>query len=291
MRKKQQMPRQIDGPVFGYWQALYMAFYSSRLYVDVAKRWRGFCFVYLLILVAIMAVPLSVRIICDFNHYFNERIISTLEKIPPVPVRNGAFIFDKPMPYLIKDKAGVVVAMIDTNRIVSGMDAAYPNLVMQISKHAFYFRLPKINLFLNLPEQPGNHEAVVGTLDNTTPSLFVAKNWGKTHGILKMKWLTAMMVYPFLIPFLVGMFFSCLLVLAMLSQVFSWLILRYKLTFKEAVRILIVASTAQISVFLILWATQAVFPNITLFYMALSTIYFSYAVLSVKRESKMMIHS
>ena len=31
----------IDAPVYRYWDALYMSFYSRRLYVDVGKRWRG----------------------------------------------------------------------------------------------------------------------------------------------------------------------------------------------------------------------------------------------------------
>ncbi len=43
----------IDAPAYGYWKALYMSFYSTRLYVDVGKRWRGIGLLYLLFFVVV----------------------------------------------------------------------------------------------------------------------------------------------------------------------------------------------------------------------------------------------
>src|SRR5476651_2545843 len=51
----------IDAPVYGYWKALYMSFYSRRLYVDIGKRWHGFGLVYLLLAIAVLSLPFALR--------------------------------------------------------------------------------------------------------------------------------------------------------------------------------------------------------------------------------------
>ena len=99
------------------------------------------------------------------------------------------------------------------------------------------------------------------------------------------------MVYPMEFPFVFGLFYMFFLILAMLAQVFSWLIFKYKLTYKEATRLLTVASTAQVVIFLILLSANFLFHGVGLLAVILNALYFSYAVLSVKRESKMMVHS
>ena len=290
MRKKQQVPTLINTRVYGYWQALYMSLYSGQLYVDVAKRWRGFGFLYMLLLVAIASIPFSVRIIMDFNRYFNEQIISPIEQIPPLTIQNGTLIFDKEMPYLIKNKAGSVVVAIDTSGVVKGLDGAYPELMMLITQHKLYFRPPYTKLFLGSLNR-ATEKPFIETLYKQASEIFVAKEWIKASGVLKLKWFVLAMVYPMVFPFVFGLFYMFFLILAMLAQVFSWLIFKYKLTYKEATRLLTVASTAQVVIFLILLSANFLFHGVGLLAVILNALYFSYAVLSVKRESKMMVHS
>lgn len=291
MKKKQpQAPKPINTRIYSYWQSFYMAWYSRRLYVDVAKRWRGLGFFYLLLLIAIASIPVSVRIVIDFNRYVNEQIISPIEKIPPLTIQNGELIFDKDMPYLIKNKAGAVVIAIDSNGVVKDMDSTYPKLMLLITKHKLYFRMPEIKVFFN-PQDKQPAPPTVETLDKHDSEIFVAKDWVKNSGLLRLKWLITVMIYPMLVSFLFGLFYTFFLILAMLGQVFSWLIFKYKLSFKEAARLLVVACTAQVTIFLILLSVNLLFQGMGLLALIMNATYFSYAVLSVKRESKMMVHS
>lgn len=288
MRKKQQALGLINVRIYRYWQALYMAFYSRRLYVDVAKRWRGFGFFYLLLLIAVAIIPLSTRIMLDINRYVNEEIISPIENIPALRVQNGEVLFDKPMPYLIKNKMGSVVVMIDTSDTVKGMDAAYPELMMLITRTKLYFRKPEIKLFFKT-HKPSAEAPVVEDINTTSSETFAGKAWVKSSGIIKIKWFLMSMVYPMMLPFFFGLFFTFLLILSMLAQVFSWLILKFKIKFSEAARLLIVASTAQICVCFFLVSFNLLFKGAGLLFIALIAMYFSYGVLSVKRESNLLV--
>ena len=72
MRKKApgQQLKNIDSPNYTYWQALYKAFYSWWLYVDVGKRWKGYGFLYLLLAVAVFSMPVSLKAIFDLKRSF-----------------------------------------------------------------------------------------------------------------------------------------------------------------------------------------------------------------------------
>lgn len=288
MGKKQQMPKPINTSIYRYRQALYMAFYSSRLYVDVAKRWRGFCFSYLLLLIAIAAIPFSVHSILDINHYLNDKIISPVEKIPTLHIKNGELLFDKPMPYIIKDKAGSAVIMIDTQSNVTGMDAAYPELMILITKNKIYFRVPEINYFLKKSENVAQ-PPVVKMMDKNDSEIFVSKEWVKSIGLLRIKWFFRIMFYPLTVSFLFGLCCTLVLVLTMIAQTISLIFLKYTLSFKEAARMLIVASTAPVFVFLLLLSVNGLFPEIGFVCAGLYTIYFCYGVLAIKRECRMMV--
>lgn len=290
MRKKEQMLKRVDVPLYRYWQALYMAFYSRRLYVDVAKRWRGFNFVYLLFVITVVSLPFSIRIMLDLNHYFNEQIISPLEQLPPLHLENGQILLDKPMPYLIKNKTGAVVIMVDTREGVKGMDPAYPELMILVAKDKLYFDVPDIKLFFSSPDSPSKHPTVQG-LDKHVSEVFNAKEWIHSSGIVKFKWFLICLMYPAIISFFFGLICSISLVLTMFAQAFSWLIFNTKLTFKEVLRMLVVASTPLMTIFMLLFSVNRLFPGMGLVWIVLITAYFSYAVLAVKRENKMLVHA
>lgn len=51
MSEQNKVLRKVDAPFYNYWQAIVLSFFSSRLYVDVGKRWKGLGFRYLLLIV------------------------------------------------------------------------------------------------------------------------------------------------------------------------------------------------------------------------------------------------
>lgn len=290
MSKKKQTMRLIDAPIYGYWQTLYMAFYSSRLYIDVARRWRGFGVLYLLFIIAIASIPLSVSIIIYFNRYFDEQMILPLENLPPLYVQNGKVVFDEPMPYLIKNRSGDVVAVIDTTgSTVTKMIAAYPQLTILITKNKLYFRPPSFQFFLNNPAKTSSGFVSIQTLNKASNEVFVGKKWVESSGILKLKLTSEIIIYPVVVMFIFAVYVVFMIFLALMGQLFAWSIFKLKLTFQEACRLFLVASTAQIAVFFTLFTANIILPGTGIFYVALMSTYFSYAVISVRRESKKMV--
>ena len=89
---------------FGRWQALYLSFYSSALYIDVAKRWRGLGLIYLLLMVMLTTFVYSIKNIIDYNAKFEEQFILVLRELPKITVTEGRVSIDEPMPYSIKNK-------------------------------------------------------------------------------------------------------------------------------------------------------------------------------------------
>lgn len=289
MSKKNQAMRVIDEPMYSYWQALFMSFYSGSLYVDVAKRWRGFGVLYLLLVIAIASIPLSVRIIYDFNQYFDEQMVLPLTKLPPLYVQNGGVVFDKPMPFFIKNKTGAVVAIVDTTGKVKNIDSTYPQLTILITKDKLYYRPPKFHLFFDASRAMKAEDTLVQPLDKASNEVFDGKAWIASSGIMTLKLITELLVYPLIMMFLFGMYVVLMLALAFIGQLFAQIIFKFRVPYKMAARIFLVASTVQVAVFFTLLTTNVVFPGVGLLYMVLLAVYFNYGVLCVKRESSKMV--
>ncbi len=284
----QKTPRRINSPIYRYAEALYMAFYSRRLYVDVAKRWTGLGLVYLLLLIAMISIPLSIHAVVAFDRFFDEELMLPLQNIPALHIQQGDVYFDKPMPYLVKSKSGKVVAVIDTTGAVSLKKNPYPELMLFITKNNLYFRPAQLSLS---PTSPTKDDFKVQTFDKNDTSTFVASAWLQSSHLLWLKWLFVLLAYPCIAAFIFGLCFSSLLIFSMLAQAFAWLVLKSKLTFYESTRMIFVASTAPLAFFMILVSANCLFEGVGLVCVALLSVYFSYGVLSYKRESKQMVRA
>ena len=284
--KKQKLPKQVDAPNYRYWQALYMAFYSSRLYVDVVKYWRGFGLLYLLLLISVASIPLSIRVIIDFNQYFDDKLISPIQSLPPLKIHNGEVFFDKPMPYVLKDKQGKVVALIDTELDFKELEHRYPDVQVAVNRDSIYFKTPQFTSFLK-PDAPlGQEDIVIQKLSEDISDVFVPKKWVKSSGVLQLKWITDALIYPMITAFFFGLYLTFFLVLTMMSQTVAWLFFKCRLNFKEAARLLMVSSSAQVMLLLFLLSADHLFTGLGIVCVALGAIYFCYGVISYKRESK-----
>jgi len=289
MNKKSKSLRVNDAPMYNYLQAIYMSFYSRSLYVDVAKRWKGFGALYLLLVISIASIPLSARIMYDFNQYFDQQMILPLTELPPLYVQNGGVVFDKPMPYVVKNKTGAVVAIVDTTGKVKNIDQTYPELTVLITKDKLYFRPPKFHLFSNTPVPLKQQDTFVQPLDKASNEVFDAKAWVASSGIMNLKLMTEILVYPLIVMFLFGLYVVFMLGLAFIGQLFAQIIFKFKVPYKMAARVFSVASTVQIAVFFIVLTAGIVVPGAGLLYMVLLAVYFNYGILCVKRESTKLV--
>ncbi len=161
-----------------------MSFYSGRLYVDVAKRWKGFGILYLLLVMSVATIPLSIRLIYDFNDYLNQNMIIPINKLPQLVIQNGEVQFNKPMPYLIKNDKGQVVDIIDTTGKITSFTDNYPNAVFLLLKNKIVTRMPPFKTFLN-----STSNKVTIKEQNLNPNdneIFVGKDWLVTGKFTKL---------------------------------------------------------------------------------------------------------
>lgn len=276
-------------PIYNYWQGFLFAFFSNRLYVDVAKRWKGYGFSYILLLIAIMSIPFTAMTILRFNHYFDEEVVYPIEQLPEFYIQNGKVLFDKPMPYEIKDQRGQVVIIIDTTGKVNAISNDYPNLFILINKTSIQFRTPKLQPFNPVATQTKSEEIYQQRFSESDNEVFHGKTWLESSNVMTMKYVAELLVYPVVtsIIFIISLIILQLLVL--LAQVASQVIFKMKFKYKEASRLFMVASTPQIIITLLMTGFSINFAGEGLVHTVLIAVYYSFAILSVRRESKKLV--
>lgn len=285
MKKTPQSPQRMDVRIYSYWQALYMSFYSKFLYIDVAKRWRGIGAIYLLIMIAVASIPLSARLMLNCSQYVNQQIIEPLKTAPPLEIQHGTFVYSETMPYYIRNKLGSVVAVIDTRTDGNGMVGLEPSVIMLITRDKLYFRSPSINLFPNVSQKTVEHDPVIRQPEPDQNQILRLDEIVETSKLQTVKWAMLLIIYPIIVAFIFGVILSFFPMVAMLGQVLAFVFFRFKLKFFTSLRLLIVSSTAQISIALMLLGLNLFSPVIILLCLTLWMAYFSYAILIVKRDS------
>lgn len=290
MRKEKSSLRLLDKPVFGYWQALYRSFYSSRLYVDVGKRWKGFGFLYLLLVIVLFSLPLSLQIIKYFNRFYDQQIIGPMKRIPTLYIQNGQVIFDQPMPYFIRNEQGKVQAIIDTTGKISMLGQEYPEASILITKNKIYFRTPKTPLQYTLSDRPESDSVYVETFDKSMNQVFNGEEWLENSQVISLKYLFIGLVPPIIIVFFYSMFAVFIPVLALLGQLYAQVFFTFKIRFKQSCRLLMVAVTPAALFFFAVLSLNLRIPASGLILLAILSVYFSCALLFLKRESRQVVH-
>lgn len=100
---------------YNVWQAIFMSFYSKKLYRDVATNWGGFAFLYLLMLVALSVIYWTVVMQTGINQVYAKVTDKFIAQIPVLTVKDGKISTPEKRAYLIKDGDGKeVIAIVDT---------------------------------------------------------------------------------------------------------------------------------------------------------------------------------
>ncbi len=279
MKKQKTALQPIGKPIFGYWQALYRSFYSDRLYVDVAKRWQGFGFLYLCFIVSIFSIPLIINLMFYFNDYYDKQFFEPLSKIPTLYIQNGEVNFDKPMPYLIKGDQGQVLAAIDTTGKITKISEKYPNMTILITKNEIITRIPT-------PFTKTFADERVQVLSKDMNQVFNGEAWVKSSKLSNLKYFFLVMAPVMILFFFFSMLLVLIPVIAFLGQQFSLVFFRFKLKFKQASRLAIVASTPGMAYAMFSIMTGYIYRGYGFVSMIILFIYFSYGLIYVKRDSQ-----
>lgn len=100
---------------YNVFQAIYMSFYSRRLYRDVALNWGGKAFLYLFMLLALSFISFTYRTQLTLNLFYHESVTEIVKQLPILTVKEGKISTPENHPYTIMDsKTNKKVAVIDT---------------------------------------------------------------------------------------------------------------------------------------------------------------------------------
>ncbi len=100
-----------------------LSFFSGELYRDVGLSWRGICFGYLFILVAVCTIPRMFVLQKSISLFIDEEAPPLIEQVPKITITNGQVHVDESQPYYIKASDGnEVLAIIDTTGEIQSLD-------------------------------------------------------------------------------------------------------------------------------------------------------------------------
>lgn len=285
MKKDKTKLKPINKPIYRYPAALYHAFYSRQLYVDVGKRWRGLGFIYLLLVVALFSIPFALSVSKQFNGYFNEELIEPLLKLPTLYVQNGEASIDQPVPYLIKNKKGQVVIIVDTSNVIHEFNAQYPYLNILINKNQMMYKMPVPQLFKGSTPSMNVMTPVVEVFNKGVNSVFDGKKLVHEGSLTGLKYVSQLMIYPLTVAILFSFFLVIFPMVALLAQVFARLFFSFQITYGQACRVLIVSSTPMLLVLFFFLTCNLMFSGMGIILMALMGAYYSYALHALKSDS------
>lgn len=283
----------VDSRIYKYWQALYLSYYSRRFYIDVAKRWRGFGIGYFLFFFMIAAIPFSIKSIVNMNHYIKHDLLDPVAQIPELKIVDGKVMFDKPMPFFIKNPEGENVVIIDTTGQINQISNDNPDLLFLINEDKIHFKMPKLKFLKNDLKNAKFYDAQdISTNDiaEFTDETFDGKAWLEESKFLKMKNNLLIFIYPLVVSALFGVFTVGILAFSILGQVAAYSIFKHKLKFKQTSRLSVIAASIGIWLYLCLKTFDIASNRLNFMCMVVAFIYFSYAVLVVKKSSKNLVH-
>lgn len=286
MAKKKNQLKPIDTPVYGYLSAMYKSFYSARLYVDVGKRWRGLGLLYLLFTIAIFTVPSYLRMSTNFKNSFVQQIETPLLNTPSFYIQNGEVIFDKPMPYFVKNNQGQVSVIIDTTGKINDFSKDYPNLTVLINKNKMSLQLPRPQFLSVNQDAAEKDEPVVQTFNKNMNYVFDGKKLVEQKPIQNLIFATRLIIYPMTVALFSSMLLVFFLVLSLLGQLFSNIFFAFKITYLQANRLLMVSGTPMLFVFFFLFSVDRIFLGVNYILFALLIVYYSFALYCLRAESR-----
>lgn len=110
---------------------LVLSFYSRPLYQDVAKRWKGWCLLYLLFLLSLYWVPETIKVRESLAGYLAEAAPHYVEQAPTVTITNGTVSIKEKSPFAIYHRDGKTpFAIIDTSGGLTSLDNSPATLLL-----------------------------------------------------------------------------------------------------------------------------------------------------------------
>lgn len=126
---------------YSVWTAIPLSFFSAGLYRDVARHWGGVAFGYLLLIVALTAVPLAMWLTALGDGFIFEKGpqgVTPLESIgyrfanqvPPLRWEKGELKVNAKQPYRIQDEETGILIIIDTTGEITSLEQSGAHMLV-----------------------------------------------------------------------------------------------------------------------------------------------------------------
>jgi hypothetical protein len=231
-----------------------LAFFSKRLYRDIGRNWNGVNLAYLFLLLAICCLPAALHQRGKILRSLESGQVHLLNQIPEIRIQNGAAFVDQPMPYYIKDRNNVPVAIIDTTGSMNYIDD--PSVKVLLTETKLILRRGK-SLFNTFN---------LSGIEELTIDKFLLNDW-----LYRIQKSIAPLSYGIFLM-LSYIFAVLMMILAAVVGLILSTIMHSSLSFRDTMRIAITAATPAI---IIIFATSSlgfsipgfIYPLITLLYL------------------------
>ena len=121
------------------WQTPPLAFFSQALYRDVALRWQGVAFGYLLLLLALCWIPGALRIHSSVAFFVDEEAPLVIEQVPEITIIDGQAFVDSPQPYTIRDpETDEALLVIDTTGTITSLEQTDARALVTAQQATFH---------------------------------------------------------------------------------------------------------------------------------------------------------
>lgn len=255
-------------PQYGLFQAIFMSFYSRKLYRDVAVNWGAKSLVYLLMLLCLSWIFFTVQIQRSLITGYSALSEAMVTQIPVMTLNNGKLSTPLAKPYLITDpQSGEELVVIDTTGQYTSLDQTKAFILITDSKILIR---PKPNQ-QRINELPAKlnftfHPEKVNDLINK----FIYFLW------------IPIFILSISISFIYRMLQS--LIYAVLGKLMGYL-MGVQLSYWQIVQVMMVAITPVIVTCTVLHSLYIVIPHHNLFYFLLAMGYLVYGILANKPDT------
>lgn len=260
-----------------YARALFRAFYSGELYIEVNRLWRGLGLRYLFLLSVVLSVPWASTEYVKQAHFYNDVVIPAVKQLPPIHIQDGEVQFDKPMPYMIKDQQGKPVIIIDTTeKIKSLKDDKYSDVLLLITKDSFVYQ------FRGIPPtiDPIKKEAE----GKVSAALFL-------QALENGRWMFMTSLYPVLVLSLFSTLFVLSLLYGFIAIPISISLIKYPINYRQSIKLTAVAMTPMSAVLFILYLGNWVNNGTGVLLFLVMSAYYIFAVRANKHAPKSLVVS
>jgi hypothetical protein len=115
--------RKDTSPSYNFIHGLYLSFFSKSFYRQIARKWKGFGFSYLLFILCLLWIPEIMRIQSDVADYLKEEGPKYVNQIPEITIAGGKVSIKEPVPYFINvPEKDIPFAIIDTSGQIASLE-------------------------------------------------------------------------------------------------------------------------------------------------------------------------